>query len=186
MEQIPNSTNAQASLETRIQQVLDEHRSLAYEALDDLMYEAFLQVGKILTEEGHDAEQPQAVGGLSSFALRQIRQHTAAGDLTDWLSAGTDGDKSLYMRDFLNLNKLQMDELKLRYPRAFTKWTEAEDDALLACYRQEAQDGQRVPWNRMAKELGRNPNALRIRLGHLGIDLGPEAGRPRRAGGPAQ
>ena len=186
MEQIINSTSSQASLETRIQQILDEQRSMAYEVLDDLMYETFLQVGQALTEEGHDAEQLQAIGGLSSYALRQIRQHTAAGNLTDWLSGGADGDKSLYLRDFLNFNKLQMDELKVRYPRAFTKWTDAEDEALLARYHQEAQNGQRVSWGDMAKQLGRNPNALRLRLGHLGIDLGPEAGRPRRAGGPVQ
>lgn len=186
METIFNSTDSPDSREIRIRQILDEHRNLAFEALDGLMYESFLQVGQALTEEGHDAEQLQAIGGLSSYALRQICQHTAAGNLADWLSAGADGDKSLYLRDFLNFSKLQMDELKGRYPRAFTKWTDAEDQALLARYQQEAQNGQRVPWGTMAKQLGRNPNALRLRLEHLGIDLGPEAGRPRRVGGPAQ
>ena len=183
MEQNVNSSDSQGSLGTRIQQILDEQRSLAYDALDDLMYEAFLEVGHVLTENG-DADQPQAVGGLSSYALRQIRQHVADGNLAEWLSAGADGDKSLYLRDFLNFNKLQMDELRVRYPRAFSKWT--EDEALLVCYRQEAQQGQKIPWGQIAKQLQRNPNAIRLRLEHLGINLGSDAGRQRRQGGAAR
>ena len=185
MEQNVNSSDSQGSLGTRIQQILDEQRSLAYDALDDLMYEAFLEVGHVLTENG-DADQPQAVGGLSSYALRQIRQHVADGNLAEWLSAGADGDKSLYLRDFLNFNKLQMDELRVRYPRAFSKWTEDEDEALLVCYRQEAQQGQKIPWVQIAKQLQRNPNAIRLRLEHLGINLGSDAGRQRRQGGAAR
>ena len=150
---------------------------MAHEALDDLMYETFLEIGEVLAES---EEVPgKAVGGLSSFALRQIRQHAQTGDLAEWLASGADGDKSLYLRDFLNLGKLQMTELKSRYPRAFTKWTPEEDEGLLARYQKESEGGRRVPWGRMATDLGRNPNALRLRLEHLGIDLGPEAGRPR-------
>lgn len=185
MEQNVNSSDSQGSLGIRIQQILDEQRFLAYDALNDLMYEAFLEVGRVLTENG-DADLTQAAGGLSSYALHQIRQHVADGNLADWLSAGADGDKSLYLRDFLNLNKLQMDELKIRYPRAFTKWTDAEDEALLACYHQESQRSQKIPWGQIAKQLQRNPNAIRLRLEHLGVDLGPEAGRPRRQGGAAR
>lgn len=166
------------SRETRIQQLLKENCSLAHEALDDLMYDTFQVIGELLaaTEDVPD----KAIGGLSAFALRKIRQHSLSGDLADWLVAGADGDKSLYLRDFLNLGKLQMTELKARYPRAFTKWTPEEDESLLARYRKDSEGGARVPWSRMATDLGRNPNALRLRLEHLGVDLGQEAGRPRR------
>ena len=182
MESFTQPLVSQPSRETLVQQVLDEHRSTALDALDDLMYEAFLEVGRILAERDPDAR----IGGLSPFSLRQIRRHCAAGDLADWLSAGADGDKSLYLRDFLDLGRMQMTEFKARYPRAFTKWTPEEDDALLNQYQQESQDGRAVSWSGMAAVFGRNPNALRLRLEHLGVRLGSDAGRPRFRIGAAQ
>ena len=171
-------TVPQPSRETRIQQILKENCSIAHEALEELMYEAFLEVGNVLAET---EEVPvKAVQGLSAFALQQIRHHTLSGDLADWLAGGADGDKSLYLRDFLNLNKLQMVELRTRYPRAFSKWTPEEDETLLTRYQTESEGGKRIPWGRMASDLERNPNALRLRLEHLGIDLGSEAGRTHR------
>lgn len=184
MQQAVSSSGSQNSLGPRIQQILDEQRSLAYAALDDLMTEAFQDVGFALAES--DDELTRSIGGLSSYALRQICRHFASGDLSKWLASGADGDKSLYLRDFLNFSKLQTDELKVRYPRAFTKWTAAEDEALLSRYQQLAQEGKKIPWSRMAKEFERNPNAIQLRLGHLGVDLGSEAGRPRRQGGTAR
>ena len=172
------------SWEVSVRQILDRQRALAHDALDDLMYESFLEIGQLLGETA--ATPGRAVGGLSAFALLQIRQHFLSGDLKDWLMAGADGDKTLYLRDFLNFNMLQMNELKQRYPRAFTKWTPEEDAALLARYQQDSEGGKRVPWGRIARDLGRNPNAVPLRLGYLGIDLGPESGRPRRAGGTAR
>lgn len=166
------------SRETRIQQILEENRSTAHDVLEDLMLETFQDIGKVLAETGGQSDK--AICGLSAFALRQIGQHAQSGDLAEWLAAGADGDKSLYLRDFLNLSKLQMIELRTRYPRAFTKWTPEEDENLLARYQTESVSGTRVPWGRMASDLGRNPNALRLRLEHLGIDLGPEASRSRR------
>ena len=186
MEPINNPVCSQASWETRIQQILDEQRSLAYEALDDLLYDAFLEIGTLLAKTG-DTEGPiRATGGLSSHALLRIREHAASGDLSDWLAGGADGDKSLYIKDFLNLGKLQVEELRARYPRAYSKWTDADDEALLSSYRQAAQPGQQIPWSRMAEQLGRNSNALKIRLGYLGVDLGPEAVQPRWTGGSAR
>ena len=171
---------SQPSREMCIQQILDEHRSMAYEALDDLMYETFLAVGRLLAASGSPPDR--AVGGLSLYELRQILRHCEADDLADWLAAGADRDKSLYLRDFLNLGRLQMTELRSRYPRAFTKWTREEDDTLLARYHQQTESGRQVSWSELASAFQRNPNALRLRLGQLGIDLGKDAGRPGRFG----
>ncbi len=171
---------SQPSREMCIQQILDEHRSMAYEALDDLMYETFLAIGRLLAASGTPPER--AVGGLSLYELRQILRHCEADDLADWLAAGADRDKSLYLRDFLNLGRLQMTELRSRYPRAFTKWTPEEDDSLLARYHQQTESGRQVSWSELASAFQRNPNALRLRLGQLGIDLGKDAGRPGRFG----
>lgn len=182
MESLAQTPPSQPSRETLILQVLDEHRSTALNALDDLMYEAFLEVGRLLAERDPDGR----IGSLSAFSLRQIRRHSAAGDLADWLSAGADGDKSLYLRDFLDLGRIQRTEFKARYPRAFTKWTHEEDDALLSQYQQGVQAGRAISWSGLAATFGRNPNALRLRLERLGVQLGPDAGRPHFRGGPAQ
>lgn len=176
-----------SSREAVIQGILDEHRSMAYIALDDLMYEAFQKLGKALAETGNlDASETSGRRqyGFSDFALRQIRQHTEAGDLTDWLAAGADGDKMLYLRDFLNLSKLESDEFRRRYPRAFTKWTPDQDEALLAAYRVIVDGGGRVQWREFSRRFERNPNAIKLRLEHLGVDLGADAGHSRRPGGP--
>ena len=150
-----------------------------HKAVYKAKYENYLPKSQARFAETEEVPE-KAVEGLSAFALRQIRQHTLSGDMAEWLADGADGDKSLYLRDFLNLNKLQMSELRARYPRAFSKWTSDEDETLLTRYQTESEGGKRVSWSRMATDLGRNPNALRLRLEHLGIDLGSEAGRPRR------
>ena len=194
METIEKPVASPDTRETRIQEVLDEHRSLAHGALDDLMYEAFLEIGRILSTpegeaggEGQPVSTPaQSVGGMSAYALRQIQHHTAAVDLADWLAGGADKDKCLYLRDFLNLGKLQAEELRMRYPKAFTKWTDDQDQALLASYRQAAEGGKSVNWRQLSEPFGRNVNAIKLRLEHLGVALGAEAGHSRRPGGPAQ
>ncbi len=189
METTEKPVASPSTREARIQEILDEHRSLAHGALDDLMYEAFLEIGRILNTPEEAAGESQAgsvpapvhsVGGLSSFALRQIQHHTAAGDLADWLAGGADKDKCLYLRDFLNLGKLQAEELRLRYPKAFTKWTDDQDQALLANYMQAAEGGRSVNWKQLSEPFGRNVNAIKLRLERLGIHLGAEAGHSRR------
>ena len=195
METIEKPAASPSTREARIREVLDEHRSLAHGALDDLMYEAFLEIGRILNTPEEAAGDNQAgsapvpampVGGLSAFALRQIQHHAAAGDLADWLAGGADKDKCLYLRDFLNLGKLQAEELRLRYPKAFTKWTDDQDQALLANYREATEGGRSVNWRQFCEPFGRNVNAIKLRLERLGINLGAEAGHSRRPGGPAR
>ena len=175
METTEKPVASPSTREARIREVLDEHRSLAHGALDDLMYEAFLEIGRILNTPEEAAGDSQAgsapvpampVGGLSAFALRQIQHHAAAGDLADWLAGGADKDKCLYLRDFLNLGKLQAEELRLRYPKAFTKWTDDQDQALLASYRQATEGGRSVNWRQFCEPFGRNVNAIKLRLYH--------------------
>lgn len=190
METIEKPAASPASREARIQSILGEYRSLAFGALEDLMYEAFLDLGKALEEVGElepeDASKPVPPAprcGLSSTSLQRIRHHYLSGDLAEWLATGADGDKTLYLRDFLDLNRLQMTEFKARHPYAFTKWTEEQDEALLAGYRQSVDGGRRPRWGELARQFGRNVNAIKLRLEKLGIELGTDTGRPRRSGG---
>ena len=185
MESFNNSLPATPTREARIQSILDEQRALAHDALDDLMHEAFLEIGTLLSTPVADTGAPEAtpdrsVGGLSPRTLQLIRQHHGAGDLAEWLTTGAGGTKSICISQFLNLNALQMQELRSRDPRAFLKWTDEEDKALLSQYQETTAQGARTDWGALARQFGRNANALRLRLEHLGVDLGPEAGQPRR------
>ena len=184
MESINTSLPAAPSREARIQAILNEQRALAHDALDDLMHEAFLEIGALLSAPdgaGAPAAAPaHAVAGLSSRTLQMIRQHHDAGDLAEWLTSGAEGNKSTCISQFLNLNAMQMQELRVRFPRAFMKWTDDEDRALLSLYQEATAQGKKVGWGELARTFGRNTNALRLRLEHLGVDLGDEAGQPRR------
>lgn len=184
MESFNPSLPAAPSREARIQAILNEQRALAHDALDDLMHEAFLEIGALLSApDGAGAPETapaHAVAGLSSRTLQMIRQHHDAGDLAEWLTSGAEGNKSTCISQFLNLNAMQMQELRVRFPRAFMKWTDDEDRALLSLYQEATAQGKKVGWGELARTFGRNANALRLRLEHLGVDLGDEAGQPRR------
>lgn len=185
MESFDTSLPIAPSREARIQAILKEQRALAHDTLDDLMHEAFLEIGVILSSQAANPGVPDAlpdksVGGLSPKTLQLIRQHHDAGDLAEWLSSDAGGNKSIIISQFLNLNALQMQELRARFPRAFMKWEAEEDAALLSVYQEESARAHKVNWGEIAAKFGRNSNALRLRLEHLGVDLGDEAGHPRR------
>ena len=160
---------------------LDDYRSSAYEAVDNMMLAAFLEIGRLFSEKTEIPEEP--VHGLSPCVLQQIRKHATEGNLEQWLKAGDPGEKAQCILDFLNLTRLQRKSLRTRFPRAFTKWTEEDDTALLEGYRQQKEAGHPVLWNELSDRFGRNPNALKLRLEHLGEDLGASAGRSRRPAG---
>ena len=185
MESYNTTLPSTPTREAQIQAVLKEQRALAHDTLDDLMHEAFLEIGVILSSQTADAPDTlpdKAISGLSPKTLQLIRQHHGAGDLAEWLSADAGGSKSIVISQFLNLNAMQLQELRTRFPRAFMKWEEQEDAALLSAYQEETSQGQKVDWGRLSERFGRNTNALRLRLEHLGIDLGDEAGHSRRNG----
>ena len=178
MESSNTPLPASQTVEARIQTILDEQRAQAHDALDDLMYESFLEIGALLSAPDTPA---RAVAGLSPRTLQLIRQHHDAGDLAEWLAAGAGGTKSICISQFLNLNALQMQELRARFPRAFTKWAAEEDQTLLAQYQDATAQGQKVNWGALAGRFGRNVNAIKLRLEHLGVNLGPDAGLSRRS-----
>lgn len=174
-------TPSAPSTESRIREILDDYRSFAYNHLDDLMQAAYLEIGRVLSE-GTDIP-PRSIHGLSPLVLRLIRKHALDGNLEEWLMAGGPGEKERCLLDFLNYGSLQMKSFRARFPRAFTKWTEEEDAALLDEYKQQSGSGRPIRWGEMSDRLGRNPNALKLRLEHLGENLGADAGRSRRPGG---
>ena len=141
------------------------------------MQAAFLEIGETLS--GEPDVMTHSVRGLSPFALRRIFQHTHDGDLEKWLETDNSGEKEQCLLDFLNLGRLQMKSLQARFPRAFTKWTEEEDQALLDEYKRHSKEYRTIHWSELSDQFGRNPNALKLRLEYLGKNLGADAGRSR-------
>ena len=166
--------------ESCIWEILDDYRPFAYEAVEETMMAAFLKIGRLFSEETEIPDKP--VYGLTPFVLQQIREHAVEGNLEEWLKAGSSGEKAQCLLDFLNVSRLQMKSLRARFPRAFTKWSEEDDAALLDEYRRQSETGLPVRWGELSERFGRNPNALRLRLEHLGEDLGADTSRSRRSG----
>ena len=103
--------------------------------------------------------------------------------MAECLALGVIGDRIQLLKEFLDFNSLQMEDFRRRFPNAFKKWTKEEDAMLLESYQLELEDAthnEGVDWDFLAFDLGRNVNAIKLRLEKLGVDLGSEAGRPRR------
>lgn len=185
---------AVSSLETPLRKILSPFRSAAFDTLDDLMQEAFSEVGDFLIRAANEAGKPIAFDrqtcGLAPFLLQRIAAFAQAGTLGEWLATNPDQDRYRRISDFLDLYRIQLGDFRTRFPKAYQKWTQEEDDALLRWYtaeqagtRSEGPEGSsrgKIRWREAEKDFGRNTNAIKIRLGRLGIDLGAEAGTPRR------
>ena len=183
-----------SSSEAHIQALLNESRAQAYEALDGFMSSVFYKIGLELACLEKDAPDEAAslmakkqVAGLTSSTLRMIRNQFDYDDYEEWLADGLFGDKTRILSEFLNLNALKKEEFKCRFPNAFKKWTKDEDDSLLENYKRYMQGADPLEetdeldgWYFMSLMLGRNVNAIKLRLEKLGIDLGTDAGHPRR------
>ena len=150
--------------ESCIWEILDDYRPFAYGVVEETMMAAFLKIGQLFSEETEIPDKP--VYGLSPFVLQQIREHAVEGNLEEWLKAGSSGEKAQCLLDFLNVSRLQMKSLRARFDE----------------YRRQSETGLPVRWGELSERFGRNPNALRLRLEHLGEDLGADTGRSRRSG----
>ena len=174
-----------SSLETQMQEILSPLRSAAHDAVEDLMQEAFTEVGKLLVrttqESGKRISFNKQVCGLAPFLLKRIYEQTTAGNLSDWLAGNQDNDKFRRFSDFLDLFRMQQDDFRARFPKAYQKWTPEEDAELLRQYTTASDGEKKVHWDEVGRSFGRNANAIKLRLGKLGINLGAEAGIPRRA-----
>ena len=173
-----------SSLETTMLEIVSPLRSAALDAVEDLMNDAFMQVGALLVRACHESGKPLSFNrqacGLAPFLLKQIYEQTSAGTLENWLAEDAGNDRYRKISDFLDLYRIQLDGFRSRYPKAFQKWMPEEDTELLRLYHQAADSGGKVRWHDLERRFGRNSNALRLRLGKLGVDLGEETGTPRR------
>lgn len=186
-----------SELKDRIQRILDIHRCEAYEAVRVIMANAFQKIARVLlTEErlaGSDITFDKMVCGLSADAMKDILRHGENGDGKEWLeglfmenpSKPIGGQALRLLMEFLDFERMRMASFKAKYPNAFLKWKSEDDERLLKEYgealvRNGGTNITRSDWNRLSADFGRNVNAIRLRLGDLGLDLGKDAGQSRR------
>lgn len=160
-----------------ITDMMAPHRSIAYDAVTDIMLEAFEELSDFLNDEHLSGVEGwtfnRQVCGFRPEQVEKIYEMAKSGEPVVWLTGLTEGEKFALMMAFMDWDRLRMKEFRTRYPRSFTKWEPAEDEALLEMY------PQRTSWRELSSHFGRNVNAVKLRLQHLGVDLGAEAGRAR-------
>jgi len=171
----------------RLEAVLTPHRSIALDALTDIMMEALTEVGQVLNselgpgDEGWDFDR--MVCGFRPEQMENILSYAESENLIQWVSTMSEQDRLSLLMAFLNWDRMRMNDFRSRFPNSFTKWTPSDDEALLEMY------GAGRSWQVMSEHFGRNINAVKLRLQHLGVDLGAESAHtrfPRRASADAQ
>ena len=131
----------------------------------------FLNDKNIVGEEGWSFNHP--VCGFRPEQIERILELGKAGGPVQWLARLTEAERMAMIMAFMDWDRIRMREFRSRYPKSFMKWEPDEEEALLEMY------SQKVSWRTLSSHFGRNINAIKLRLQHLGVDLGEEAGRAR-------
>ena len=159
-----------------LENVLAPHRSIAQDALTDIMIEALDELAEYFnTDESIDSdgwEFDRDVCGFRHEQLEKVFLNGGGERLLHWVAGMQEQERLSLLMAFLNWDRLRMNDFRAKYPNSFLKWAPADDEALLEMYK------SGVSWRTLSDHFGRNVNAIKLRLQRLGIDLGAEAGRP--------
>lgn len=165
-------------LEKRMAAVLEVQRCMIYETVEDVIMETFYEIGQLMmTQEkiqGASLNFKKSMCGLPVDVLKDLRKHACEEDIPEWVASGAEGKRARLMLSFLDTNRLSQEDFRSKFPKAYTKWSDEEDITLMKMW----SEGQ--SWPSMSGVLQRNVNALKLRLEKLGVDLGKDAGVPRR------
>ena len=158
-------------------EVLAPHRSVAYDAVTDIMLDALTELSEYLNGVGEEAGDgllfDRPVCGFRPEQLEKVCAMGKENKLVSWMSVLPEVERMALMMSFLDWDRLRLQEFRQKYPKSFTKWEADEDEALLEMY------PKKKSWRELSSHFGRNVNAVKLRLQHLGVDLGAEAGRAR-------
>ncbi len=161
----------------RLEAVLAPHRSIAYDALTDIMMDALRDVSEWMNIDecsGLDGwEFDRDVCGFRQEQLEKVFISGGGDRLLHWVAGMQEQDRLSLLMSFLDWDRLRMNDFRARYPNSFLKWSSSDDEALLEMY------SSGSSWRTLSNQFGRNVNAIKLRLQHLGIDLGADAGRSR-------
>ena len=170
--------NFENKLRQRIEQLILPARKAACAYVLQAMADTFTDIGAVinvaeLENSGVQADFSRSVCGLSRETLRSVASYN--GMIEEWLEASEAAVRNKLLLEFIGADKMRMESFMARYPKAFSKWSEDEDDELRKRFE------QGCSWSNLSDFFGRNENAIKLRLQKFGYDLGSESGRPRRA-----
>lgn len=158
----------------RLETVLAPHRGIAYDALTDILLDALADVAEVFKSENVEAwEFDRTVCGFRPDVMEKISLCRDAEHLLHWVSGMSEQDRISMLMAFLDWDRVRMNDFRAKYPNSFTKWSAEDDDALMDMF------AAGSSWRTLSNHFGRNINAIKLRLQHLGVDLGAEAGRSR-------
>lgn len=166
-----------SDLSLKVSSLMGVYRSMAYDAIDEMLIEAFSDLGALMVlrekETGETLPAGKSVCGLSRERLRTIKEHSMPGSFDQYYSGLPEQEKMGWMMCFLDYDRIRREDFKSRFPNAFLKWTPEDDAELMEMF------GNGAPWKFISERFGRNVNAVKIHIEKLGVDLGAEAGRRR-------
>lgn len=172
------------SFEEEIGRILAAGREMAKDAVLEVVCDSFEEIADLVLEKtggigGDTVVAESAFLGVRKEFWKNLAKciNGGSGSVRDWLLCLPEIDMMNLLSDFLDFYSVKMKNFREKYPMAFVKWSEEEDGRLLEAYRN-AGDGT-IPWAEISRAFGRNTNALKLRLAHLGIDLGDAAVKPR-------
>lgn len=164
-----------SELAPNLEAVLVPHRSIAYDALTDVLMDALEEVLLLLKKEEADEgfEFDKRVCGFRPEQMERLTKCEDSEKLLHWISGMSEQERLSLLMAFLNWDEIRMREFRARFPNSFMKWSTSDDDELRRMY------AAGSTWRSLSNHFGRNVNAIKLRLQHLGIDLGADAASAR-------
>ena len=157
--------NHAAELEEQVAAIIEEFRKEAYAFINEMMCNAFEEVGKLMDAKEDSCEYTyvmsrRAINGISCNTLHEIVRITEKGG--DF-SEVDKNQKAVFITEFLKTRSIVFDATRAKYPNYLKQWTEKEDAELKKLW----DSGLSI--NRIAVQMGRNSGAVKIRMGKLGL-----------------
>ena len=145
--------------EKHIATMIEDYRSQAFDAVDETMFEAFCDIYNSIMEQP-DCTFTGSIAGLSKEVLNTLKDIQSERGLLEEISGPR---KARYTLAFLNYDQRVRDAFVSRYPSAYLKWTEKEEDELRDMI------SRSFSWTSISEKLHRNVNAIKIRAEKLGL-----------------
>ena len=166
-----------SELAPNLEAVLAPHRGIAYDALTDVLMDALEEVLFLLNGEASGADEglefDKRVCGFRPEQMERISKCENPEKLLHWVSGMAEQERLSLLMVFLNWDEIRMREFRARFPNSFMKWNPSDDEELRRMY------ATGSTWRALSNHFGRNVNAIKLRLQHLGIDLGADAASSR-------
>ena len=166
-----------SELAPNLEAVLAPHRGIAYDALTDVLMDALEEVVFLLNGEASGADEglefDKRVCGFRPEQMERISKCENPEKLLHWVSGMAEQERLSLLMVFLNWDEIRMREFRARFPNSFMKWNPSDDEELRRMY------ATGSTWRALSNHFGRNVNAIKLRLQHLGIDLGADAASSR-------